>query len=380
MSVGGVLPGAFFRSDPARLALLGVRWVQVPVDLLGDDPGTMGRGEPLDITLEPGESRLFPLPMIAATRIVLVSSLSDAVSVPQDETVVLVRARLASTGREFVLEVKAGVHTAEWAIDRPDVRAHAAHGRAPIAQTWPGPGGGFLAHLYEGTLSLPGRYYLDGLSVERLPGRGPLRLAHLAVIDDVAHRTTAVALGAAYASDTRHLVERSATPAVRLFELPAAAPARVVERLRVLPGDAAVVDALAMPTRLGIDPAREALVTADDAARVRVPAGSRAGRAEMVIADGGRIDVRGAGPGVVVVAAAWDRGWEATVDGAPVPIARVNHAEMAVPIEAGIHRVVFRHHARGLLAGVALAALAAAGIGLAVARGRVDPSPKRVLA
>jgi uncharacterized membrane protein YfhO len=100
----------------------------------------------------------------------------------------------------------------------------------------------------------------------------------------------------------------------------------------------------------------------------------------MVHAEGGRIDVRAEGPGLVVVAAAWDRGWEATVDGVPAPIVRVNHAEMAVPIEGGIHRVVFRHHARGLLAGVAVAALAALGLGLAAARGRVDPSPKRVLA
>ena len=94
----------------------------------------------------------------------------------------------------------------------------------PIAQSWPGPGGGFEAHLYEGVLPLPGRYYLDGISIERLPGRGPLRLAHLAVVDEVTRRTTSVALGAAYVSDTRYLVERATTPAVRLFEVPAGLP------------------------------------------------------------------------------------------------------------------------------------------------------------
>ena len=380
MNVGGILPGAFFRSDPARLALLGIRWVQVPVDLLGGDPGSMGRGEPLDITLQPGDARLFPLPMIPATQIVLVSSLSDAVSIPQDETVVRVRARLASTGREFVLEARAGVHTAEWALDRADVRARAAHRRPDIAQTWPGPGGGFEAHLYQGVLPLPGRYYLDGLSVERLPGRGALRLAHLAVVDEVTHRTTSIALGASYVSDTRHLVERAATPAVRLFEAPAGAAARVVSRLRVLADDDAVLEALGAATRLGIDPAHEALATAADAAGVRMPDAARAGRAEMARSDGARIEVRGEGPGLLVMAAAWDRGWTASIDDRAVPLLRVNHAEMAVPLEAGIHRVVLRYHARGLAAGLALAAAAAAGIGLALARAKVDPSPKRVLA
>src|SRR5687768_14023028 len=235
MSVGGVLPGALFRSDPARLALLGIRWVQVPVDLLGGDPGAMGRGEPLDVTLQPGETRLFPLPMVAATQVVLVSSLSDAVGVPQDQPVVTLRVRLASTGRELELHARAGVHTGEWALDRRDVSARAAHRRPPIAQSWPGPGGGFQAHLYEGVLPLPGRYYLDGISVERLHGRGALRLAHLAVVDEVTRRNTSVALGAAYVSDTRYLIERATTPAVRLFEVQAAREARVVSRLRILP-------------------------------------------------------------------------------------------------------------------------------------------------
>jgi len=383
MSVGGVLPGAFFRSDPARLALLGIRWVQVPVDLLGGDPGAMGRGEPLDITLAPGESRLFPLPMVAATQVVLVSSLSDAVSLAQDTPVVVVRARLASTGRELDLYARAGVHTGEWALDRADVRARAGHSRPPIAQSWPGPGGGFQAHLYEGVLQLPGRYYLDGISVERVAGRGSLRLAHLAVVDEVGRRTTSVALGAAFVSDTRHLVERSTTPAVRLLEVPAALAARVVPRLRVLPDDTAVLEALGGATRLGIDPLQEVLATAGDAAGITLPLAGRAGRAEVVRTEGARIDVRGEGPGLLVVAAAWDPGWSASVDGRPLPVVRVNHASMGIPIGAGFHRVELRHRARGLSAGLALAAIASVLLAFAVVRGRrarVDPSPNRVLA
>jgi hypothetical protein len=275
------------------------------------------------------------------------------------------------------------VHTAEWALDRADVSARAAHRRPTVAQSWPGPGGGFQAHLYEAVLPLPGRYYLDAISVERLPGRGALRLAHLAVVDEIGRRTTSVALGAAYVSDTRHLVERATTPTVRLFEVPAGVAARVVSRLRVLPDDEAVLDALGAATRLGIDPLQEALATAEDAGRAPLPGEGRAGRAEVVRAGGGQIDVRGEGPGVLVVAAAWDEGWSASGDGQPLPLLRVDHAAIGVPIGPGIRRVVLRHRARGLSVGMALAAIAAAGLGITLARGRhrsVDPSPKRVLA
>jgi hypothetical protein len=203
------------------------------------------------------------------------------------------------------------------------------------------------------------------------------------VVDEVTRRTTSVAPGAAYVSDTRHLIERATTPAVRLFEVPAGLSARVVPRLRIFPDDDAVVEALGAAGRLGIDPRQEALVTAEDAAGVSLPEGGRAGRAEVVRAQGGRIDVRGEGPGLLVIAAAWDRGWSASVDGRPLPLLRVDHAVMGVPIGAGIHRVVLRHRARGLPAGLILAAGAGAGLVFALARARrrrVDPSENRVLA
>jgi hypothetical protein len=387
MSVGGVMPGAFFRSDPARLALLGIRWVQVPVELLSGERGTTGRGEPLDVVLEPGEERLFPLPMSAATELVIVSSLSDAVAIPEGEPVATVRARLASTGRDFEIPLLAGVHTAEWALERPDVRARAAHSFPKIAESWAGPGGGFRAHLYEATVSLPGRYYVDGVSVERLPGRGSLRIAHLSAVDTVGRRAVAAGLAAAYVSDTRQLVERAATPAVRLFEVPGGVAARVVERVRVLGDDEAVLDAMAAVTRHGIDPRREALATAADAAAgPALPARGRAGRAEIVRALRGRMDVRAEGPGVLVVAAGWDRGWTASSDGSPLPILRVNHAEIGVPLGPGIHRVVLGYETSGLSAGLGLALASVAALAAASTRMRrrrlraVDPSPKRVLA
>lgn len=55
-------------------------------------------------------------------------------------------------------------------------------------------------------------------------------------------------------------------------------------------------------------------------------------------------------------------GWQATVDGAPVPTLRANHLFRAVPVPAGAHRVAFAFRPRSVLVGAIPSALALAGI------------------
>lgn len=366
MSAGGVLPGAFFRTDPARLALLGIRWVELPASALAAPPDSAGFGDPVQVTLDAGRDRFFPLPIVRGSQVRVASWLSEAVAVPHAHAVARVSVRLAS-GRELPLIVRAGVETAEWAYDRPDVAPVIAHRRAPILESFPAPGG-FQGHHYLGVLPLPGRYLVDGIRVERLPGAGRFNLSRLAVVDPESGRTTPVSLAAGYVSDAALFREVAATPGVRLFESTATVgPARVVERLRTLADDQAVVAALAMPAAAGVDPRRDALAAAPDARGVAVPAG-RASRAELARVEGARLEVRAEGPGLLVVSQSWDPGWSASVDDRASPVLRVNHSQLAVPLDAGTHRVRFRYRARGLVAG---AWLAMAGAGLLALAGRL---------
>jgi hypothetical protein len=362
MSVGGVLPGAFFRTDPARLALLGIRWVELPASALAANPDDAGFGEPVVVTLEPGRDRFFPLPIVRASQVRLASWMSESVGVPHAHAVARLLVRLAS-GREIPLVVRAGVETAEWAYDRPDVVGAIAHRRAPVLESFAAPGG-FQGHHYLGVLPLPGRYLVDGIRVERLEGPGRFTVSRLAVVDPQTGRATPVSLAAGYVSDATRLREAAATPAVRLFESTATVgPARVVERLRVLADDDAVLGAMAAPT-LGVDPRREALATARDAQGVPLPAAGRASRAEVARAGASRLEVRAEGPGLLVVAQGFDPGWSAQVDGQEAALLRVNHAQIGVPLEAGTHRVTLHYRARGAWAGAWLAAAAAAGLAL----------------
>jgi hypothetical protein len=360
MTAWGTLPGVFFRSDATRLEASGVRWVQVPASALTTAADRSGFGDTLDLRIAPREARFFPLPLVAATEVRIASSLSDATVIPQGETVARVQVRLA-TGQEVELPLRAGIDTAEWAHDRRDVRPLVAHGLAPILESFPGPGGGFAGHRYHTTLRLPGRYRVDGLRIVRVAGPGILTLGRLALFDRVAGSATPLGLPAAFVSDSGHFREAAATPSVRLFELPRSTGlGRVVERLRLLPDDDAVLSGLRDATSLGIDLSHEALATVSDARGAVVPEGARASRAEVVERGAGRLDARAEGPGLLVVAETWEQGWSARLDGRPASLLRVEHARMGVILPAGIHRVELLHRARGLVAGALLAACGAA--------------------
>ena len=257
---GRHLPGAFFRTDPARLELLGVRWVEVPRAAL-----RRGAGRGPEAPPRCRRSRAGPLlsasPCGRHARCASSPRWSDAVGVAQGRVVATLRVRLAS-GREFALPVRAGVETAEWAYDRPDVREAAAHQR-PDPPKLAGAGRRLLGPPLRAELALPGRYFVDGVRLDA--GAGPVRAARAAPGPGGRGRRAAYAAASparAYVSDAGRFREVAATPAVRLFEVPAhtgpgpggGAPARLARRR-----SGARWPWPARPP-CGVDPRREALV------------------------------------------------------------------------------------------------------------------------
>ncbi|HEX6738493.1 MAG TPA: hypothetical protein VF310_09485 [Vicinamibacteria bacterium] len=354
MNVGGTLPEAFFDTDPRRLELLGVRWVQIPDSALRGELQTAS----LRLPVTPGPPRVFPFPILPVTEVRLVSSLADAVGLPQGEAVGFLHVRLAS-GREFRYPLRAGRETAEWAYDRPDVRAQVQHARPPVAESW-AVEGGFEGHHYAATFGLPGRFQVDEVRLEMRPQRGRMQVARLQLFDAATHRLTPVSRAGIYASDSGRFREAASTPAVRLYELPATlGPAHVVERLKVVAGDEEARAALRFPPELAFEPRREAVLTRAEARRATLPAGSRSSRAEVARSGGGRIDVRAQGPGLLVLAEGWDPGWRATVEGRTAWLLRVNYAQMGLVLEEGTHQVRLTYEPRGLDAAAWLAGLGA---------------------
>jgi hypothetical protein len=356
MTSSGLLPGAFFRSDPTRLELLGALWVEAPTSALTSRPDPQGLGDTLDVRLEPGRPHFFSLPITPATEVRIASRLSGAVDVPQGEAVARLRVHLAS-GRDFELFLRAGRDTAEWAYDRSDVRPLVRHERPEVVEALRDLRGGFEGHQYLGVLAFPGRYLVDGLEIERLPGAGELIIGRMGLSDRRTGGAAPISLLGGFVSDEAHFHEALTLPQVRLFELPnSLGLARVVEKLRLLSNDDAVLAALDSPEAIGFDPRREALATAQDASGWLLPPGSTSSRAEIARARGSRVAVQAEGPGLLVLAESWDAGWGAAVDSQDAKVLRVNQLQMGVVIPPGFHRVEFHHHAPGLAAGLALAA------------------------
>jgi Bacterial membrane protein YfhO len=376
MGVDGALPAAFFRTDPGRLELLGVRFVQVPTPSLLTAPDSLGLGDELDLVLEPVRPRFFALPIMRATEVRLLSRLADAVEVEQGTPVAWLVVRLVSR-REVALPVRAGIETAEWAYDRADVVDRVRHDRATVARS--APADGFLGHRYLGVLKLPVRWTIDGLRLEAVDGRFRLSLYGLGVVDATTGRGAGLALPSAYLSDTVRLREEAATPRVRLFGVNRGlGRAWVVDSLRRLGDEATLLRYLREPTRRGVDTRREALVLSREAKGVELPTGSQSSRAEVARESAGRIDLRAEGPGFLVVTEGWDPGWRATVDDVPVPLLRANAVHMGVVLEAGTHRVQLTHFTRGLTPGLVLAGVGVLVLALAWAGRSPRSLPSRL--
>lgn len=380
MGPDGTLREAFFRTSPARLEALGVRWALVETEALQSRADAWGLGEPLDLELSPDVPRFFPLPLQPASELRIASHLAEALEVEEGTVVATAEVRLAS-GRTIALPLRAGEHTAEWAHDRPDVRARIRHGRAPVLESWPAAGAAFLGYRYLATLPLSGRFLVDGVRLVRSPGSFRFQLSRLSLRDAARRRFAPASLVSAWLSDSSRLHEVASTPGVRLFALPdSLGPAAVLGRVRVIEDEAARLRALADPPGAGFDPRREALVAA-------LPPGFVPGdlprRAILARAAGGRLEVLAEGPGLLVLAESWDRGWSATVDGAPGDVVQANLTRLAVALSPGWHRVVLHYAAPGFAPGVALSLLAvvvlATGLGFdhqkrRALRSRVSPS------
>jgi hypothetical protein len=372
MRADGMLPRALLETDPGRLELLGIRWLQVPTETLVTDGRVDGLGDELDVVLEAPRPHVFELPITRASELRIVSFLAGATEVEQGRVVAECVVRLA-TGREIWLPIRAGVDTAEWAWERADVRPRVKHEKAQVYASFP-VREGFLGHQYSSVLSLQGRFFVSALRFRVLPGAPALWLLRAGLGDREAGRATGVGLASAYGSDEVRLAQALHTPLVSLFEVRRGiGPAWVVASLRRVSDEARVLDILRSPTRLGIDARQEAVATQKDAAGIELPVGSRSSMADVVRTGGARIVVRAAGPGLLVVSEGHDPGWTATVDARHARVLRVNGDRMAVVLAAGHHRVVLRHHARGLALGALLALLALLALAAAVVRERLFP-------
>lgn len=124
-----------------------------------------------DIVLGPGQSRNVPLPRsFDVSAVNMESRLSMSAHIPQGKAVASL-ILTTSGGQNVVKELRAGVDTAEWAYDRPDVMRIIQHDRPAIGRSWTVEelnGATYTGHAYRTSLYLGAPIPVTGLSVSNI--------------------------------------------------------------------------------------------------------------------------------------------------------------------------------------------------------------------
>jgi hypothetical protein len=142
----------------------------------------------------------------------------------------------------------------------------------------------------------------------------------------------------------------------------------VVAQARIVTTPGAALSELMAPT---FDPAAQVLLEASrpSAPPAAVPGDGSTSRVASLREGWNRrtIDLVVARPGYLVAAYTYYPGWSATVDGRPAEIVRADYALLAVPVEAGQHRVELTYRPLSFIVGATISGLAVlATIGLAL--------------
>ena len=86
------------------------------------------------------------------------------------------------------------------------------HRKARVLETFGTAGAAFPGRRYLGVLRLSGRFLVDGIGIESLPGTGRLSLFRMGLFDAGSGRATGVSAISGYVSDAVRFREAAATP------------------------------------------------------------------------------------------------------------------------------------------------------------------------
>ncbi len=360
MHYWGVIPEAAL-SGPARfLDLLNARYLVL--DFRRNGPlavsidGIHLPREQLAWFLRPGDAVELALPFpVAASAVAAVTALGDSLQIVQDTAVLRIDLIGADGARETVWW-RAGVHTAEWAWDRPDVRPVVPHAKARVVESPPGHG-----DRYFGVGTSPHPLLVNRVRIAYVASTGSLELTRMSLYDAASQRSHPLSLfHRLFAGDERWQPRFRGGSVVVLENrraLPRAWLASATQRLEAAAVLRAVQTGL-LPVGRAFVPAAVALV--EDGPEQDGGAADPQARTEVVEYTPTRIVLQSHAnaPTFLVLSEIFFPGWLASVDGLPTPIWRTDYVLRGVALPAGAHRIELVYAPRSVRIGAAISALA----------------------
>ena len=363
-TVGGI---ARILPDAPLMDVLAIRWVagsyadSVPL-LLGSGCGAQSQVTRVRAEIPAG---------INVKSIRIVSHLSCSQTLPSGQSVADVILQEAGGGDAETFPMEVGVHTAEWAYDRADVKASIAHARAHVADTFDA--GGFRGLWFEGTWQVPSGAAGSAIVLSaRSEAGAPVRLKSVEVMDAASGNWTSLPFGPDLAAGGRLL----SPPA----EIASLAPLRqragyrgmawmvCDSRVVALSEMASLLQTPSTDTSGGFDALETVLLEKP----LPGPGASCASpmTTSVLSREPGywKLKTVSASPGVLVVSTSFNKGWNATVNGESVRVVPAYGIVVGIPVPAGNSEIELSFFPRRLLLAIVIACLtlaAALSLGLA---------------
>lgn len=308
----------------------------------------------------PGTSRELEANGASASELAIISTMTDSAHIA-DNTPVAKVTLYSSDNRRVELQLLAGRDTAEWAYDRSDVRSIIKHSRAKVAESWNAES--FQAHRYLARLSFP-RAEIARIEISYLEQDGGLVIARASLYDVVSGLSSPVESALLPNERWRRLASFGE---IDLYENMKVLPrAWFVNRLIPLPDQEAlrVIKQGTLADGTVFDPTEVALLTQEDGASARVPSiiGRSPGTEVKVVSYEPQRVVWATSnqqAGFLVLSEVYYRGWEARVDGVPIPVERVNYTLRGIDVPAGEHQVEFTFRSPSFRTGALISAFGA---------------------
>lgn len=332
--------------------------------------------------LSPNKRLRFAVPPVEIDRIALVTSLSFAEDVPQNTTVGRLRLK-ARDGRVFEFPLAAGLDTADWAYDRPDIRARIRHQLPTVATSYDvsETQHKYKGHAYVAAFGLPEKTAIESGEIELVPQpRSPdllLSVFRVSLIDASQGKSYPLARDLIQVENTSPETGPPREEKADRWKLLAQTrDVDIYQNARALPrawlaSDARLLDDSAMlqVIRTGVltdgskwDPLRTALIEAELPSPMAPTV--QDGRAAITAYEPNRVNLQthSSGKSILVLSENDYPGWRVYVDGQSADLLRVNYALRGVQLPAGDHQVSFVYRPWSVMGGLLLSLLTAAGL------------------
>jgi Bacterial membrane protein YfhO len=323
----------------------------------------------------------FDVPSVETDHVALLTNLSWAEEVPDNVTVGRLRLT-ASDGRTFEFMLRAGEDTADWAFDRPDIRARIRHKRPAVATSYDldDTQYRYKGHTYVTSFALPEKALIEtGEIVLEQQTRWPnlllsvFRISLVNASEGKSYPLSRDLIQVASTSSATEPAQPLEQESDRWKLLAQARHVNIYENARALPrawlvSDARVLqeNAILQVIRTGLlpdgvqwDPLRTALVEAE-VANPLVNA-ARTGRAEITWYEPNRMNLQthSDGNSILVLSENDYPGWRVYIDGQAAEVLRVNFGLRGVAVPSGEHQVSFVYRPWSVMGGLLLSLLTA---------------------